>query len=690
VPESRLIVVLPLSRTRGIVGSPIRPLLQRRSGLGRGGAYHAFALALAAAIAITPSVAWSGPLSPALPPSGGEGVSSKAYLSGLITAARARHLSDALAWRRLVHYRSKLLGGVESDADGPAFFLAPAGKTDPQAELEATLAGFFAPPVDAKEQHPQCQFPARLAWLSGELGIDRTRLPSPDCRRLDEFRGRIQARSVTVVFSAYYLNTPASAFGHTFLRLNKTTAAEGAKHFQLMDFGAGYAATVDTSNPLAYLVRGLSGQFKGQWTHYAYFYKVREYADYESRDLWEYDLRLTPAETELLVAHLWELGSTWFDYYYLTENCSQGVLAALEAAAPRLELLRHLGVIVLPADTVKALFENPGLVGAVHFRPSIRTQFLARTGALSGRERDALDDLIASPAAPMPALTPPEQARALDAALDWVDYVHAKDLLTAKVTPAAEVKQRLMERRSAVPVQSDELVVPPAVSQEPELGHGSVRMGAAAGASTRSGPLAVYDFRLALHDLADPPDGYPALAQIEFFPVRVRYEPRHDALHLERAMLVDVFSLSDFSRFDPHTTWRAGIGADTLRDAGCPGCLAGVAQLGGGLARTLRGDAATAYALIDAELAGAPELHGLDGRFVRMAVGPSAGLRLRAGARASLIGEAGWRWLPWATPRSTFDLRVAGRLHFRRASLWVEAARWPMETQALVGVSIFL
>ncbi|HEX8907648.1 MAG TPA: DUF4105 domain-containing protein, partial [Anaeromyxobacteraceae bacterium] len=576
-----------------------------------------FVAVLGAALPAAPGAADEGrSLTPALSPGGGEREISARYLAELVATARARRLSEALAWRRLIHYRSTWLGGVESDADGPAFFLAPSGKRDPQAELEATLAGFFAPPApspDPKGQHPQCQFPARLAWLSAELGIDRARLPAPPCPRLDEFRARVQARSVTLVFSSYYLNNPASAFGHTFLRLNKTAAPEAAKHFQLVDFGVDYAATVDTGNVLLYAVKGLTGFFHGNWNHYPYFYKVREYADYESRDLWEYDLALTPAETDLLVAHLWELGSTWFDYYYLTENCSHGVLAALEAAAPRLELLRHLGLIVLPADTVKALFENPGLVGAVHFRPSIRTQFLTRAAALSPRERDALQALAAEPGAPTPGLTPPEQAHALDAALDWVDFAHAKELLDAKVTPAADLKQRLMQRRSAVPVQSEDLVVPPVLAQQPQLGHGSLRMGVGGGASTRSGPLAVYDFRLALHDLADPPTGYPALAQIEFLPVRVRYEPRHDALRLERALLVDVFSLNSFSRFDQHITWRAALGADTVRDAGCPGCLAGVAQLGGGLAQAVLGDAVTAYALTEAELAAAPALQGLDG-----------------------------------------------------------------------------
>ncbi|HET7786799.1 MAG TPA: DUF4105 domain-containing protein [Myxococcales bacterium] len=614
----------------------------------------------------------------------------RADLAALVAAARARHLASDRAWLRLVHYRPRLLGGVESDADGPAFFLAPGGKNDPEAELEATLAGFFAPlPGDEKIQHPQCQFPARLAWLSERLGIDPARLPQPSCTRLAEFRARVAARSVTLVFSSYYLNNPASAFGHTFLRLNKAAAAQSGRRFELVDSGIDYAATADTHNAILYAFKGLTGLFQGHWNNYPYFYKVREYADYESRDLWEYDLDLSPAETALLASHLWELGSTWFDYYYLTENCSQGILAALEAAAPRLELLRHVGPIVIPADTVKALYANPGLVRAVHFRPSIRTQFRTRLAALAPDERKALETVLDRPEAPLPGLTPLGEAHVLDAALDYVDFAHARELLDNVVTPAAGLKQRLMDRRSDVGVQSDEIeFVPPATA--PQLGHGSMRTGAGAGASTLAGPLAVYDFRLALHDLADPPAGYPALAQIEFLPVRVSYAPRAHAAALEQALLVDIVSLTDFGAFDRHPSWKAQLGATRLRDAGCRGCLAGIASIAGGLSTSIAGDRLTLYALADAALAGAPALDGLAGSAMRLGIGPVGGARLALGDRLSVLGEGGWHALPWAASHSAFDLKLTLRVHLGRISLWAEAARWPVESQVLAGASLFL
>ena len=63
------------------------------------------------------------------------------------------------------------MGGIVSEADGMEFFNSPQGKTDPEAELAATLASFFVPLAEiAKDkEHPQCNFPARFKWLKQQL-----------------------------------------------------------------------------------------------------------------------------------------------------------------------------------------------------------------------------------------------------------------------------------------------------------------------------------------------------------------------------------------------------------------------------------------------------------------------------------------------------------------------------------------
>jgi hypothetical protein len=643
-------------------------------------------------VALLASLAAAAAAEP-LAPGAGEGVAhpDAAHLDELLARARTARLWEDPGWLRLGHWRPTRMGGFESEVDGMGFFRALRGKTDPRAELEATLRAFFDDrPVADELSDAQCRYPARFAYLAGKLGADLGRLPPRRCPRFEAFLGRIRPRSVTLVFSSYYLNNPSSAFGHTFLRLNKDDAARAGKEWELLDYGIDYSATADTSNAVLYAVKGLFGLFKGEFRNIAYYYKVREYADAESRDLWEYDLALEPGEVAMLSAHLWELGSTWFDYWYLDENCSYHVLGALEAAAPRLSLLEHVGrSVVIPADTVKALYANPGLVRGVSWRPSIRTQFLARVGRLDGPGRDAVDALSADAAAPLPdALGKEGQAAVLDAALDQLDLRYSRDLAVGKAPAAARSRQVLLERRSALGVISPPLDLAPPVERAPDRGHASARMAAGGGWSSLEGPLLVLDLRLALHDLGDPLDGYPPLAQIEFLPTRLRFAPREQKGEVDEAWLVRIVSLSDLTRFELRPSWRVRLGAATVRDAGCAACLAGQGEFGAGLTKSL--GPLDLYAGADLALEAAGHLAGTGGSAFRLGVGPGGLARLRLGPAVTLLADARWRRLPDAAPRETWDLRAELRLHLSRAlSLSAEARRTPAADEATLAVQAF-
>jgi hypothetical protein len=538
--------------------------------------------------------------------------------------------------------------------------------------------------------HPQCRFPARLSFVAQRLGLNASRLPLQPCPRFDAFWKRVRARSATLVFSSYYLNNPASAFGHTFLRLNKEDAPGATERYELLDQGIDYAAAVDTPNALLYAIKGLTGLFRGEFTARPYFYKVREYADYESRDLWEYDLELAPAEVAMLVAHLWELGGTWFDYWYLTENCSYHILAALEAAAPRVSLLSRVHKVVLPADTVKAVAAEAGLVRAVRWRPSIRTQFTARTGRLPFPALATVESLSRDPSAPLPAaLSVPEQALALDAAADLVDIRHGKAIVKGDDPAALALRQALLERRAGVPHVSPPLGLDPPRAGGPHRGHGSMRLSLGGGGASRDGPLLAAEGRIALHDLADPPAGFSPRTHIEFLRVRGRYAPLSDRLRLDEAWLVDVASLNALDRFDHRLSWRFRAGAEAVRDAGCAGCLAGKLEFGGGPAHLAFGSALSVLASVDAELAVAPRLAGVAGSAFRPGVGPTGIVRLLGADRAALLGRATWRWSPDARPASAYGFGLEGRVHLGEASLAVELRRTPVGDEAIVWTQVF-
>ncbi|MDP6979581.1 MAG: DUF4105 domain-containing protein [Myxococcota bacterium] len=161
-----------------------------------------------------------------------------------------------------------------------------------------------------------------------------------------------------------------------------------------------FGADVDDDNALIYAFKGIVGSDPARFRKLAYAYKVRQYADYESRDLWEYRLALSPRQLEMLVGHLWELGPSYFDDDDFTENCSYHILGAIAAAVPEAGLLDRVRMPVIPADTVKTLAETPGLVEDIAFHPSLRSTFFSRAASLDAEAQEVIAVLVDDPHAP--------------------------------------------------------------------------------------------------------------------------------------------------------------------------------------------------------------------------------------------------------------------------------------------------
>lgn len=609
-----------------------------------------------------------------------------AYAEELVARARSARLAEQTTWLRLGHYRRNVFRTWVSEADGAKFFLADGGKSDPKAELEATLRGFFAAPAVGAEQHPQCQFPARFAWLDEQLRFDPKKLPRRGCPGLEDYRRLLQPIGVTLVFSSYYLNNPASAFGHTFLRINRAGRRMGDGR-DLLDYGVDYSASVDTDNALLYAFKGLAGLFPGVYRKVPYYHKVREYNDFESRDLWEYELALTQNEVSRIVDHLWELGSTHFAYYYLSENCSYHVLAAIEVARPSLDLLSGLGWPVVPAETVKAITRTQGLVRKVHYRPSNRSQFRRRVEGLAGFELEAVSALLSDPQAALP-YAQPEQAKILDAALDLMDFKYARDLVKTPDdadTESSATKQRLLERRAELEVDTPEPELAPPFRKMPHLGHGASRVGMGSGYHERRGYFHALSSRLALHDLADSAAGYPDHAEIQFLPAEVRYYVEQKRFSLEQVSLVRVTSLTPLTRFDRSFSWSLDVGLDRIRDAACPECLTAYGELGGGFAAHVFTPALLVYGMAHARISAPAEGGFAD--VLRAGLGPSGGLRLRLHSNLAAFVRGAWLVQPLQDQRTTWRAWGTVRWHYlQNFAFGVEAAAAP-EARSVQGQS---
>ena len=161
-------------------------------------------------------------LAPASPVVAGE-PPDNAYIVELINKGAQAKLANEREWHLLLHYRKDLFGGHTSEQDDPGFFMSLNGKTDPQAELDATLKQFFSEELVGRSKQPaQCAFIARYEWLRNQLRFDETRLPPQRCERFERWFADFEAQSITLIFPSAFLNNPASMFGHTLLDRKST------------------------------------------------------------------------------------------------------------------------------------------------------------------------------------------------------------------------------------------------------------------------------------------------------------------------------------------------------------------------------------------------------------------------------------------------------------------------------------
>jgi hypothetical protein len=525
------------------------------------------------------------------------------YLSELIQQARTQTLAQERYWHLLLHYKKTVLGGYESQEDGPAFFNSPTGKTDPEAELSATLKNFFTPPESLKpgQEHPQCNFPARYKWLKVRLSFDPARLPEQRCERLESWLKDLNPDKVTLVFASHYMNNPASMFGHTLLRIDKKR--EGPQQ-KLLDYGVNYAATADTYNILIYTFKGLLGGFRGTFSLFPYYVKVQEYNNLESRDLWEYELDLNDDQMNYMLLHLWELGGNYFDYYYFQENCSYHILSLLEVANPDLHLTDQFAFQVIPADTVKVVIEQPNLVTRRVYRPSLISQMNDKRLRMTNQERDAFHRLVADPSFVETdnyrSLAGAEKALVLDTYLDYAQYRDMRKARTAGVID--KTTRSILLERSKLEYRRDDAPEIMRFSTPPELGHGSARIRFGFGRNQQEffQELSVHP---AYHDLLAKDTGYGKDSQILFFDLTTRYYDDLKKLKLDSFKLFDAISLTPYDSLFRKFSWKLSIGANTIRDLDCHYCNSFKTNYGLGLSyRTSNFVPVLFYSFADVEL----------------------------------------------------------------------------------------
>jgi hypothetical protein len=480
------------------------------------------------------------------------------YLKELVERSRAQRLADRKEWRDLLHYKSHPLWfGARSLADDPGFFNAAEGKSDPGAELAGTLAAFFADVEESDtRQHPQCRFIARYHWLKRELAFDAARLAEQPCARFGAWRAGLNPQSLTLVFAADFLNSPGSMYGHTLLRVD---AGDQDERTRLLAYSVSYAAATEESSGLVFAVKGLFGGYPGVFSMVPYYIKVREYSDLENRDVWEYELDLSPEEIERLLMHAWELGPTKFDYYFFDENCAYHLLSLFDVARPSLGLTDSFRWWATPSDTVRAVVAQPGLLRRTVYRPSGATKLRHGIALASEPERRLARDIVqhgrASADVRLASLPAARQAAVLELAYEYLDYERLSGRFPQQ--GAVALGQDLLLARSRVPHEGT-WSAPPVPAERPDQGHGTTRLGLAAGVRDQR-HFSELSWRGTYHDLLDPEPGYSRGAELAFFDIAARHSSE-EGVRLETFRPLDIVSLSGRDEFFRPTSWKVNLG----------------------------------------------------------------------------------------------------------------------------------
>ncbi len=575
-------------------------------------------------------------------------VYSPAERTEILARADSLRLADDGTWLTLLHWAPSWRG-ARSQVDDERFFLAPGGKDDAKAELRATLAAILRGAGIASEA-AAWRFPARLEFLVERLGLDRERLPVPGNAEFEDAVAGLGAQSAWLMFPSAYMNTPASMFGHTLVVIRSQHKSA------LLSQSVNYAAVTEESNGIIYALRGMAGLYPGYYSLMPYWRLVQEYGDIDQRDVWEYELDLTPAEIRRMLLHVWEMRDTWTRYFFFDENCSYNLLYLLDAARPGLDLRLKVGWWVIPLDTVRLVRET-GMVKQCHFRPSRAARVRQLSRSVPPQARTAAH-AIADGAAPATAVAqisdPVTRARTLDLASEYLQSLRGRKSLSQD-----QYQPRFfatMQERStiAVPAMPDEEVPAP---PRPDLGHPSGRVSLGGGVD-KSGVFAVAEWRPAYHDLLDPNDGYLPGSQIEFTHLHLRWhEGRRPELERFDALLLRSFSIRD--DFFASPSWTASIGIvrqpiadDVRRDA--------YGQLGVGGTWDL-GRAGRATALVEAQARAFQ-----DRPRYALGLGPAAYLYTPLGGRCLLATEVHRTWYLLGAEAANWEGRLGLRTTLAR------------------------
>lgn len=466
---------------------------------------------------------------------------SDANFSDTNFSTQIEQLSNSTQWHRLLHFKNG-----ESEIDDEKFFFAKDGKTNPKAELKASIEKLIADKSD-DENSTLCHYPSRSHWILEHIPELKEKIHQPKCTALNKELKSLGAKHVTLILASAHINSPASAFGHTFLRIDDNP------NTPLLSYAVNYAAQTREKNGFVYAYQGLFGGYQGRYSIEPYYKKLKEYSDLEQRDVWEYTLDLNQEEIDRLVRHVFEIRHFYANYFFVSENCSYNLLWLLEVAKEDVDLTSQFNHKAIPIDTLRAILSEH-LIKKTTYRPSKRKEILNIAKPIENNsialEFARSDDYNLSK---IEHLSKEEKIASLELATALLQIKFSHQEISKKEYLPQFLK--ILKSRSKLGSAKKEKLKQP---ESPLKGHYS--------AKTSFSYAKNQEFKartkISYHDIYDNDTGYIPGAYINFFDTAIHY--KDDKLTLDEINLLDIrsYALQD-AIFKP-ISWQVSLGGKRI------------------------------------------------------------------------------------------------------------------------------
>ncbi len=400
--------------------------------------------------------------------------------------------------------------------------------------------------IKALKDNPKiwCKFPARASYLSKRFPT--LKIEKVNCPKLEERIKLLNAHSISLIFPTAHINSPASMYGHTFLRLDINSSTP------LISNALNYSAKTDETNGIIFAFKGIFGGYQGKYSILPYYEKIKEYNNLERRDIWEYQLNLTQKEIDKIILHIQEILPYYSDYFFFKENCSYNLLWFLELARPKSNLVEKFTYKAIPIDTIREI-KRAGFIKSVSYRPSKTKIIKAILSKIEDKEK-AIKSIKENDFSILNSVDRNQKIYILDLAIAILEKRRVKNRISKKRYIKSLLK--LLKKRSKLKKGKKITIERPT---NPLNSHYSSKISLE---YQNRGNLYI-GFKPAFHDIFDVKEGYKEGAYISFFETKVKVKNR------KRLEYFNFINLKSYAKRDilfKPLSWQVAFGFQQFED----------------------------------------------------------------------------------------------------------------------------